>query len=260
MAIPLKSSINMPDERTWRQLRIDLAAAHRIAAMQGFNEGIFNHLTAYSPARPDRFLALPFGRYWTEAVASELIEVGFDGVVLEGSGHVESSSYCIHAPIHQARPDSACVLHTHMPYASALTRLEDPRLRAIGQTEITFMNDIAYDDGYAGFARNPEEGVRMAKVLGNTNILFLANHGVIVLGRSIAEAYDRLYYLERACQVQLYAMWTGAPLKYVSPDVTRLLAGQNAEPQLYDGLTGAEHHFEALKRVLSGTVRKNFDD
>lgn len=260
MAIALQDQVTSAAAKAWRQLRVDLAAAHRIAAMQGFNEGIFNHLTAYSPARPDRFLALPFGRYWTEAVASELIEVGFDGAVLDGAGHVESSSYCIHAPIHQARPDSACVLHTHMPYASALTRLEDPRLKAIGQTEITFMNDIAYDGDYAGFARSPEEGRRMAKVLGAKNILFLANHGVIVLGASIAEAYDRLYYLERACQVQLYAMWTGAPLKYVAPEVTRLLTGQNGAPQLYDGRTGAEHHFDALKRVVSGVVRKNFDD
>src|ERR1700676_4564750 len=102
-----------------------------------------------------------------------------------------------------------------MPYASALTRLEEPEILPIGQTEIGFLNEVAYDREYTGLAYDPVEGERLAGVLGDKSILFMANHGVLVCGETVAEAYDRLYYLERACQAQIYAMWTGRPLKTV---------------------------------------------
>lgn len=241
------------------QLRVDLAASHRLAVIHGFSEGIYNHFTAVSGAEQDGFLCLPFGKHWSEAAASDILEVGWDGGVRKGTGYVESSAYCIHAPIHQARPDAACVLHTHMPFASALTRLEDPRLKEIGQTEASYSQDIAYDDVYAGFARSPDEGWRMAEVLGKKNILFMAHHGVMVLGKSIAEAYDRLYYLERACQVQLYAMWTGAPLKYIPPEVLAKTRSQFGTIATYGGRQHYELHFDALKRSLIGP-QKRFDE
>ena len=106
------------------------------------------------------------------------------------------------------------MLHTHMPFASALTRLEEPHIEAIGQTEIGFIDCVAYDDGIhrarprAGGGREAGRGARARE-----QVLFMANHGVLVVGETVAEAYDRLYYLERACQVQLYAMWTGRRLE-----------------------------------------------
>ena len=119
------------------QARIDLAAAHRLAYMHGFSEGIFNHLTLAVPGRSDRYYQIPFGTHWSEVTASTFMEVGIDdGKVKRGSGDVERSCYCIHAPIHKALPQAAAVFHTHMPYASALTRLEDPRIKEIGQTEV----------------------------------------------------------------------------------------------------------------------------
>jgi len=201
-----------------RQARIDLAAAHRLADRQGFSEGIFNHFTLALPDTDDRYLQIPFGLHWSEVTASCFMEVGHDGRVLSGIGDVERSAYCIHAPIHRLIPSAACVLHTHMPYASALTRLADPRIEAIGQTEIAFLDCVAYDDDFSGIAFDPTEGERLAAVLGPHNrVLFMANHGVLVVGETVAEAYDRLYYLERACQVQLYAMWTGRPLRQLPP-------------------------------------------
>jgi ribulose-5-phosphate 4-epimerase/fuculose-1-phosphate aldolase len=111
------------------QTRIDLAAAHRIAVRHGFNEGIFNHLTFVVPGRSDRYYQIPFGMHWSEVRASSFMEVGIDdGEVKRGAGEVERSCYCIHAPIHKALPHAKAVFHTHMPYASALTRLEDPRI------------------------------------------------------------------------------------------------------------------------------------
>ncbi len=133
------------------QARVDLAAAHRLAFMQGFSEGIFNHLTLVVPGRSDRYYQIPFGTHWSEVTASAFMEVGIDdGKSKRGAGEVERSCYCIHAPIHKALPQAKAVFHTHMPYASALTRLEDPRIKEIGQTEVGMMGEIAYDDEYTG--------------------------------------------------------------------------------------------------------------
>ena len=138
-----------------------------------------------------------------------------------------------------------------MPFATALTRLEEPRIEAIGQTEIAFLDCVGYDDEYTGLAMEPAEGERLAGVLGPKNkVLFMANHGVLVVGETVAEAYDLLYYLERACQVQLYAMWTGRPLKRVPSAIVAHTPRQYAGSPRYDGKTAAELHFAALKRLV----------
>jgi ribulose-5-phosphate 4-epimerase/fuculose-1-phosphate aldolase len=234
-----------------RQARIDLAAAHRLAYMHGFSEGIFNHLTLVVPGSTDRYYQIPFGMHWSEVTASSFMEVGIDdGKVKRGSGDVERSCYCIHAPIHKALPQAKAVFHTHMPYASALTRLEDPRIKEIGQTEVGLMGRIAYDDEYTGPALDPREGERLAKCIGDKTVLFMANHGITTLGDTIADAYDRLYYLERAAQVQIYAMWTGQPLKKLPAPVVEKTKRDIAGASLYDPPSPAQRHFDALKRVL----------
>src|ERR1700756_5743731 len=216
-----------PETRTnWSaeewQARVDLAAAHRIAYMHGFSEGIFNHLTFVVPGRSDRYYQIPFGMHWSEVTASSFMEVGIDdGEVKRGEGAVERSCYCIHAPIHKALPQAKAVFHTHMPYASALTRLEDPRIKEIGQTEVGMSGKIAYDDLYTGPALDPAEGARLGRVIGDKTILFMANHGISTVGESIADAYDRLYYIERVAQVQIYAMWTHQPLKKLPDPVVQ---------------------------------------
>jgi ribulose-5-phosphate 4-epimerase/fuculose-1-phosphate aldolase len=137
-----------------------------------------------------------------------------------------------------------------MPFASALTRLEDPRIKEIGQTEVGLAGDIAYDDTYTGPAFEPTEGERLAKILGCKGILFMANHGVTTVGASVAEAYDRLYYVERAAQVQIYAMWTGQRLKQLPEPVVQKTINDIGGARFYAGATPAERHFEALKRIL----------
>jgi len=236
------------------QARVDLAAAHRLADRQGFSEGIFNHLTLAVPGKSDRYYQIPFGLHWSEVTASCFMEVGFDGEVLAGEGEVEQSALCIHAPIHRLVPEHAAVLHTHMPYASALARLEDPRILPIGQTEIGFLDKIAYDDSYTGVALDPAEGERLAGIIGPDNkVLFMANHGVLVCGTSVAEAYDMLYYLERACQVQLYAMWTGRPLKVLPDNVVQDTWACYRKGETYGGRKPYDWHFDALKRMLDKT-------
>jgi ribulose-5-phosphate 4-epimerase/fuculose-1-phosphate aldolase len=231
------------------QARVDLAAAHRLAYMHGFAEGIFNHLTFVVPGRSDRYYQIPFGMHWSEVTASSFMEVGInDGLLKSGAGDVERSCFCIHAPIHKALPQAKAVFHTHMPYASALTRLEDPRIKEIGQTEVGFSDEIAYDDEYTGPAVDPAEGARLARVIGDKTILFMANHGISTVGATVAEAYDRLYYVERVAQVQIYAMWTGQPLKKLPETVIektrRDYGGVQYNP------SPAQRHFDALKRIL----------
>jgi ribulose-5-phosphate 4-epimerase/fuculose-1-phosphate aldolase len=236
------------------QARVDLAAAHRLAYMHGFSEGIFNHLTLAVPGRIDRYYQIPFGTHWSEVTASTFMEVGIDdGEVKHGTGDVERSCYCIHAPIHKALPHASAVFHTHMPFASALTRLEDPRIKEIGQTEVGLTGKIAYDDQYTGPALEPEEGERLAGVIGDKTVLFMANHGVTALGDTVAAAYDRLYYVERAAQVQIYAMWTGQPLKQLPAAVVEKTRRDIGGSRYYTGLTPAERHFTALKRILDRT-------
>jgi ribulose-5-phosphate 4-epimerase/fuculose-1-phosphate aldolase len=233
------------------QARVDLAAAHRLAFNQGFSEGIFNHLTYVVPGHSDRYYQIPFGTHWSEVTASCFMEVGIDdGKVKRGEGDVERSCYCIHAPIHKALPQAKAVFHTHMPYASALTRLEDPRIKEIGQTEVGMSGKIAYDDEYTGPAFDPAEGARLAKVIGNKTVLFMANHGISTVGETIAAAYDRLYYIERAAQVQIYAMWTGQKLKQLPEPVVEKTKSEIGGNSFYQGPSPAQRHFDALKRML----------
>jgi ribulose-5-phosphate 4-epimerase/fuculose-1-phosphate aldolase len=232
------------------QARVDLAAAHRLAYMHGFSEGIFNHLTLVVPGRTDRYYQIPFGMHWSEVTASSFMEVGIDdGLVKSGAGDVERSCYCIHAPIHKALPQAKAVFHTHMPFASALTRLEDPRIKEIGQTEVGLSDEIAYDDIYTGPAVDPAEGARLAGVIGDKSILFMANHGISTVGATVAEAYDRLYYIERVAQVQIYAMWTHQPLKKLPDSVVQKTQQTYGGERRYNP-PPVQRHFDALKRIL----------
>jgi ribulose-5-phosphate 4-epimerase/fuculose-1-phosphate aldolase len=232
------------------QARVDLAAAHRLAVMHDLHEGIFNHLTCRVPGNNDRYYQIPFGLHWSEVTASSFMEVGYDGRLHAGEGEIEQSCYCIHAPIHRLLPQGAAVFHTHMPFASALTRLEDPRILPIGQTELGIAMETAYDDTYAGPAFDPAEGERLVRAIGDKTVLMMANHGALTVGRTVAEAYDRLYYLERVAQVQLYAMWTGRALKPVPQAVVDSTETQFRSDRRYAGKKPAQWHFEALKRIL----------
>ncbi|MGI9424381.1 MAG: class II aldolase/adducin family protein [Hyphomicrobiaceae bacterium] len=245
--IDTANALGVTDEQ-W-QARVDLAAAHRLAVMHGFHEGIFNHLTLTVPGTADRYYQIPFGLHWSEVNASCFMEVDYNGKIQRGSGIVEQSCFAIHAPIHEKLPHAACVMHTHMPYASALTRLEDPKIKPIGQTEVGMMAQCAYDMDYPGPACDPEEGYRLADMFGDKTILFMGNHGVATVGKTVAAAYDRLYYIERAAQVQLYAMWTGQPLKMMSPDIVETTMKNFGGTDLGDK-KASDYHFAALKRIL----------
>ena len=231
-----------------RQARVQLAAAHRLAVFHELDEGIDNHFTMTLPGTDDRYLILPFGLHWSEARASDMIVFDESGATLLGEGDVELSAQCIHAPIHRLC-GARVVLHTHQTWAVALNMLKDNRLLPASQTAAYYHGQVAYDDHYAGTADVLEEGERRAALLGGRHVLFMKNHGVLVTGDTVAQAYRRLYRLERVCRAQLLAMSTGQPLQLLSEDVIRLV--QVAHPD--DRHPRAERDrlfFEAMMRVL----------
>ena len=231
-----------------RQARIFLAAAHRLAVFHDLDEGIDNHFTVTLPGADDRYLILPFGLHWSEARASDMIVFDESGATLEGKGDVERSAQCIHAPIHRIT-GAKVVLHTHQTWAVALNMLKDNRLLPASQTAAYYHGQVAYDDHYAGTADVLKEGERLAALLDGKQVIFMKNHGVLVTGDTVAQAYRRLYKLERVCRAQVLAMSTGQPLQLLSEDVIRLV--QVTHPE--DRHSRAERErlfFEAMMRVL----------
>jgi ribulose-5-phosphate 4-epimerase/fuculose-1-phosphate aldolase len=228
-----------------RAMRIDLAAAFRLAVRLDLHEGVCNHFSVMLPGGKE-FLLNRYGLHWSEVTASNLLALDAAGNVLEGEGEFEKTAFYIHSRIHLGNPRATCVLHTHMPYATALTLLEGGRLEMVEQNALRFHDDIAYDDVYNGLVVDNAEGDRLARALGGKRAMFLANHGVIVVGPSVAEAFDALYYLERACRLQVLARSMGAKLRPVRPEVIQ----QTCKLMCADAPKYAGAHFEALKRIL----------
>jgi ribulose-5-phosphate 4-epimerase/fuculose-1-phosphate aldolase len=227
------------------QARLDLTTALRVAARHGLNEGVCNHFSMAVPGREDLFLVNPQGLHWSEITPADLVIADGDGNVIEGKYPVEASAFYIHGRIHHGNRRAAVVLHTHMPYATALTSIRDGRIEMCTQNAFRYWDRIAYDDEYAGVALSNEEGDRMCSAMAGKDILFLRNHGVIVSGPTVAKAYDDLYYLERTAMVQVLAMQTGRPLH----NIDAALAEQTYR-QIADDTVLAEQHFESLKRLL----------
>jgi ribulose-5-phosphate 4-epimerase/fuculose-1-phosphate aldolase len=232
-----------------RQARIDLAACHRLAARFGFSEGIDNHMTMLVPGHSERFYLAPFGLLWSEVRASDLLELDFSGTIVAGRGLVEPTALYIHLSVHRLVAQARCVLHTHMPYATALGMLADPRLEMAVQNAIAFHNEIAYVE-YAGLALDYGEGERLARALDGKSVLMMRNHGVLVIAQSAAQAFERLYFLERACRAQVLALSTGRPLHVLPDSVVRATLAQFSATGSVGGTERTELHFAALKRLL----------
>ncbi len=248
MSANLKSVVTPADAE--RQARVDLAACYRLAAHFGLNEGIDNHLPVLVPGHTDRFLLAPFGLHWSEVRASDFLVVDFEGRIVSGHGPIEDTALFIHLPVHRLAPQARCALHTHMPYATALCMLENPRLEMAGQSALGFFGDIAYECDYNGFAFDHTEGERLARALGTKSVLMMRNHGVLVVGLTVAQAFERLYFLERAAQAQVLALSTGRALRLVPEPVVKATVAQFQSGTTVGGQDRAELHFAALKRLL----------
>ncbi len=232
-----------------RALRTDLALALRAADHHGLGEGICNHFSLALPAAlaggADRFLINPQGLHWREVGADDIVLVDAQGQRLAGRHPVEATAMFIHAAVHRIA-GQACVLHTHMPHATALTLTPGRALdTCLSQTAMRFHGRLAVDAHYNGLALDAAEGERIARAMGGADLVFLANHGVIVCGSQLAHAYDDLYYLERACQAQWLAESSGRGLAPVAPALAARVAAQSAGERAQ-----SELFFRALGRLL----------
>lgn len=227
------------------RLRRDLALALRAAARHGLSEGVCNHFSVELPDGSGRFLLNPRGLMWQEVGADDIVLIDRHGRKLAGRHEVEPTAMFIHAAIHGVA-GKACVLHTHMPYATALTLTSDRTLdTTLSQTAMRFHGRIAVDATYNGLALDASEGERIARAMQGRDVAFLGNHGVVVCGARIDHAYDDLYSLERACMAQVLAASTGRPL---SPVDARL--AQRVCEQTLGERRQSELFFEALRRTV----------
>jgi len=227
------------------QLRADLALALRAAAHHGLAEGVCNHFSVELPDGSNRFLLNPRGLLWREVQADDIVLIDVEGHKLAGRHAVEPTAMFIHAAIHRI-VGKACVMHTHMPYATALTLTADRALdTTLSQNAMRFHGRTEVDANYNGLALGPAEGERIARAMGGAEVVFLGNHGVVVCGDRIDYAYDDLYYLERACTLQVLAQSTGRPLQPVAANIAERVAAETRGERLQ-----SELFFEALRRTL----------
>lgn len=228
-----------------RALRADLALALRAAAHHGLSEGVCNHFSVALPGREDLFLLNPRGLHWSEVQADDIVMIDAAGNKLAGRHPVEPTAMFIHAAVHRIA-GKVCVMHTHMPHATALTlttaRALDTRL---SQTAMRFHNRVAVDAHYNGLALGVAEGERIAHAMQGADVVFLGNHGVVVCGQRVDYTYDDLYYLERASQVQLLAASSGHPLVPVEAALAARVAEETNGERLQ-----SELFFESLRRRL----------
>lgn len=213
------------DPAEW-ELRCDLAAAYRLVARFGMDDLIYTHLSLRLPGPGDRFLINPYGWMFDEITASSLVVVDAAGEPVGGfaDAAVNPAGFVIHSAVHRARADAHCVMHTHTIAGMAVAALECGLL-PLNQMSIEFYDQLAHHP-YEGIADDLAERERLVADLGGRPAMILANHGLLTVGRTVAEAFYYMYYLEQSCRIQVAAMSTGAKLSLPSPEVSRHAAGQ----------------------------------
>ena len=250
---PEAQSLPLMSKITEASVRDDLAAAHRICHKLGLNEGVCNHLSALLPGYEDRFLVCPYGLLWSEVTPESLVVITSEGKVIQGEGEVDISAFEIHLAMHAVNPErNNTVLHTHMPYTTALCCIEreklpnSERLQMISQNALRFYKEVAYDDEFNGFVLDNQEGDRLASWLKEKRVGLQKHHGVFVCGKTVSEAFDDMYYLEQAAKVQVLAMSTNIPLALVDEETCK------ATKKSFDEAKAkfSRPHLDAWKRQL----------
>lgn len=203
------------------QMRVDLAASYRLVADFGWSDLVFTHITARVPTGDEgghAFLINPYGMMFDEITASSLVKIDVDGSKLDDSPFpVNPAGFTIHSAIHEARDDAICVLHTHSLNGSAVAAQEAGVL-PISQPSIFVLNSLAYH-GYEGLALNDDEKPRLVADFGDKSFLMLRNHGLLTVGKTVADAFLNMYLFEAACTIQVRAMAGGTELRTVGPSI-----------------------------------------
>ncbi len=243
MQIPsLKSSVSADE---W-QLRVDLAAGYRLVAAYGMSDMVFTHISARIPGPEHHFLINPYGMMFDEITASSLVKVDQHCNKLSDSPFpVNPAGFTIHSAIHQAREDAGCVLHTHTRAGIAVSAQKDGVL-PISQQSTFVLASLAYHD-YEGVALRDEEKPRLQADLGDKTFLMLRNHGLLTVGRTVADAFLSMYTFENTCRTQVDALAGGKALTLIDP---RILQGMDAVMKTVTVGQGAALAWPALLRKL----------
>ena len=237
---------DMENDIEVQALRIDLAAAFRLTARFGWHESVGNHFSVAVSADGRRFLMNPKWRHFASIRASDLLLLDADDAsVMDGPDAPDASAWTIHGTLHRARPDIRVVLHCHPPHATALAALRDPSMPPIDMNTARFFGDLAIDPDCGGIADDVAEGAHIAAAIGTCSTLLMANHGLTCTGATVAQAFEQLYFFEKAAQTVLLALGSGQELAVMSDEV----AARTAEGwKAYAGM--ADAHFAHLKSEL----------
>ena len=234
-------------KREW-ELRVDLAAAFRWAARLNFHESIANHFSVAVSENGRQFLLQRAGQHFSQVCASDLLLLDLDDpAALAGDNAPDPTAWILHGHLHQHLPQARCILHVHAPWSLTLACLQDFEFLMLDQNACRFYGRIAYDRQYNGLALDDDEGERVANLMEDgKSILFMGNHGVMVIGPTVAQAFDELYYLEKAAQVQVLALQTGRELAIIPDEIAAKAERQwNQYPTAFSDL-----HLNALKGIL----------
>ena len=235
---------NAPISEEERKTRIELAACYRLARREGWDELIYNHISARVPGPEHHFLINPFGLAFEEVTASNLVKVDLDGKIIGNAPYpINAAGFTIHSAIHAARPEVGCVIHLHTEAGMALSML-DSGLLPLSQTAMFFHGNTAFHD-YEGIALNLDERQRLTRDLGDKSVMILRNHGTLVAGRTIGEAFVTMFLLEKAARAQLRAMACGEKLVTAAPEAVGITAQFGRS-----GSGGAQYAWAAMVRRL----------
>ncbi|MGQ7819101.1 class II aldolase/adducin family protein [Metapseudomonas furukawaii] len=236
----------MKQEQSEQTLRTDLAAAYRLLALNGWSDQVFTHISVRLPSDEPAFLINEYGLRPEEVTASNLVPIDVNGRKLDDRfPEVNPAGFTIHSAIHMNRHDAVCVMHTHTLAGMAVAALEEGLL-SLNQTNMTFYDRIAYYD-YEGVPLDLEVRGRIVAALGDSKAMILRNHGLLTTGRSVAEAYFLMYYLNQACEIQLEAMKAGRTLIVPGRDACEFTARQ---------LNDERYHLESVDLVWKAELRR----
>ncbi len=253
-AVSKIQSKNLPEpgiRRAEWQMRVDLAAAFRLAAYFDWHEAVANHFSLAVSADGKQFLMNPRWKHFSRIKASELLLLDAnDKTTMDRPDAPDLTAWSLHGRLHATLPQARCIIHLHPPYATALASLADPDIKPIDQNTARFYNRLAFDMDYGGMANTDAEGDRLARLMGNRNIMMLGNHGILVCAATVAEAFDLSYYLERACRNLMLAYQSGQELHVMSPEVAEKTAQEwQADREQFHA------HFAEMKLILDDLDR-----
>lgn len=235
------------DQATEQQVREDLAVAYRLVAHYGWDDLVATHISARVPGTHDQFFINTFGMMFDEVTASSLVKINLDGEIVDGTDRpINQAGFVIHSAVHEVRRDAGCVMHLHSRDGVAVSALEKG-LYPLNQTAMSIGSDIAFHE-FEGVALDTDERVRVQQDLGSHNLMLLRNHGTLAVGQTVASAFVRMYFLERACETQTRTLAMNVPI-HDAPQAAVAKVAQQTSPQMLEGFS-VEMVWPALRRKV----------